>query len=200
MKAGACVHVVMTTCYTVRWPGDFWAISGRQVITGLWDEPEEFEITHVALPDRADASIAPATASIIVKFRSGLADDMLSTMSTATTAPVVFAPAMNNRIWENPIIQANIERLTSLGYKLVEPGVGRLACGVDAVGRLADPDEIISALENAIRPKQDLAGVTILSLPARLRKPSIRSGSLPTVLPARWVLPSPMPPLSVGPR
>jgi phosphopantothenoylcysteine decarboxylase/phosphopantothenate--cysteine ligase len=144
-------------------PATFQAISGRQVITGLWDEPEEFEITHVALPDRADALlIAPATANIIGKVASGLADDMLSTMIMATKSPVIFAPAMNNKMWENPIVQANIQRLTSLGYKFVEPRVGRLACGVEAIGRLADPNDIIRALESAIRAPQDLEGVAIM--------------------------------------
>ncbi|HEY3297721.1 MAG TPA: bifunctional phosphopantothenoylcysteine decarboxylase/phosphopantothenate--cysteine ligase CoaBC [Armatimonadota bacterium] len=164
IKAGACVNVVMTE-HAAQFvgPATFRALTGQQVLTGLWDEPKEYEITHIALPDKADAFlVAPATANIIGKVASGIADDMLSTMIMATNAPVIFAPAMNNKMWENPIVQSNVERLRSLGYEFVDPGIGRLACGVEAVGRLAETDEIICAVEDSLRAEQDLAGMNIM--------------------------------------
>jgi len=164
VKLGASVHVVMTENAT-RFVGSatFRALTRNAVITGLWDEPSEYEITHVALPDRADAFlIAPATANIIGKVASGIADDMLSTMIIATTAPVIFAPAMNCKMWENPIVKANVEKLSTLGYRFVEPESGRLACGTEGAGRLADPNIIVQSLLHTLDIKSDLAGVSIL--------------------------------------
>jgi len=164
VKAGAVVHVVMTESAThFVGAATFRALTGRQVITSIWDEPEEYEITHVSLPERADAFlIAPATANILGKVASGLADDMLSTMIMATKAPVIFAPAMNCNMWENPVVKGNVDRLVSLGYRFVKPEVGRLACGMEGAGRLAGMDEILRALAESLQAKNDLAGVSIL--------------------------------------
>ena len=164
VKKGATVHVVMTENATkFVGPATFRALTGNQVITGLWDEPEEYEIAHVSLPEKADAFlIAPATANIIGKIASGIADDMLTTMVMASSIPVILAPAMNVRMWENPIVKANVERLASLGYIFVNPEKGRLACGVEGVGRLADPPKIVQAVMDFLARKQDLAGVSIL--------------------------------------
>ena len=164
VKKGATVHVVMTEHATqFVGPATFRALTGNQVLTGLWDEPEEYEIAHVSLPDKADAFlIAPATANIIGKIASGIADDMLTTMVMASSVPVILAPAMNFRMWENPILKANVERLESLGYIFVNPEKGRLACGVEAVGRLADPPKIVQAVVDFLARKQDLADMTIL--------------------------------------
>lgn len=164
VKAGASVHVVMTE-HAMQFvgPATFRALTGQQVITGLWDEPHEFEITHIALPEKADAVlIAPATANILGKVAAGIADDMLSTMISATTAPVIFAPAMNCNMWKNPIIKANVDRLTSLGYRFVDPESGRLACGTEGVGRLADPDLIVQAVIDVLSIERDLSGVSIM--------------------------------------
>ena len=164
VKGGASVHVVMTEHAThFIGPVTFRALTGNQVIAGLWDEPCEYEIAHVSLPDRADLLlIAPATANILGKIASGIADDMLSTMVTATTAPVVLAPAMNCKMWGNPIVRANVERLESLGYVFVNPEVGRLACGGEGVGRLAATEKIVQTVIECLERKRDLDGVSIL--------------------------------------
>jgi len=164
VKGGASVHVVMTEHAThFIGPITFRALTGNEVITGLWDEPDEYEITHVSLPDKADVFlIAPATANILGKVASGVADDMLSTMIMATAVPVIFAPAMNFKMWENPVTKANVERLQSLGYIFVGPEKGRLACGAEGVGRLADPRKIVQAVIGCLERKHDLAGVSVL--------------------------------------
>jgi phosphopantothenoylcysteine decarboxylase/phosphopantothenate--cysteine ligase len=164
VKGGADVHVVMTK-HAAKFvgPATFRALTGNPVITGLFEEPKEREIAHVALPEKADVFlIAPATASILGKIASGIADDMLSTMVMATKAPVVVAPAMNCNMWENPIVASNVERLESLGYIFVYPEEGRLACGAEGIGRLADPEKIVQAVIACLERKHDLAGVSIL--------------------------------------
>jgi len=164
VKEGASVHVVMTE-HATRFVGPvtFQALTGNQVITGLWDEPRQYEIAHVSLADKADLLlIAPATANILGKIASGAADDMLSTMVMATRAPVVLAPAMNCKMWENPIVGANVERLESLGYVFVGPEVGRLACGEEGIGRLAATEKIVQAVIECLARKRDLDGVSIL--------------------------------------
>lgn len=163
-KVGASVHVVMTRHAThFVGPVTFRALTGHQVITGLWDEPREHEITHVSLPDKADAFlIAPATANILAKIASGVADDMLSTMILATRSPVILAPAMNWKMWGNPITRANVERLESLGYGIVYPETGRLACGDEGVGVLADPKNIVRAVIDRLELQHDMEGVSVL--------------------------------------
>lgn len=164
VKHGADVHVVMTE-HATRFvgPATFRALTGRQVITSMWDEPREYEIAHVSLPDKADLMmIVPATANIIGKIASGIADDMLSTMVTATTAPVLLAPAMNCRMWDNPIIQSNVTLLESLGYEFVYPEGGRLACGTVGVGRLASTAAIYRRACEILSARHDLEGVSIL--------------------------------------
>jgi len=164
VQAGAVVHVVMTKHATkFVGPTTFRALTGNRVITSLWEEPVEHEITHVSLPDKADVMlVVPATANIIGKIASGIADDMLSTMLMATKAPIILAPAMNNKMWENPVVQANVQRLKSLGYRFVGPESGRLACGDEGVGRLASVGAIINAVRDAVGGKKDLEGVRVI--------------------------------------
>ncbi|MHB1001294.1 MAG: bifunctional phosphopantothenoylcysteine decarboxylase/phosphopantothenate--cysteine ligase CoaBC [Armatimonadota bacterium] len=173
VKVGASVHVVMTeNAEHFVGSATFRAITGQQVIQTLWDEPREYEITHVSLPDKADLFlVAPATANIIGKAANGIADDMLSTMIMAAASPVVFAPAMNCRMWENPVTQANIQKLQSLGYKFIEPETGRLACGTEGIGRLASVDKIIETITELLLPKQDLDGISILVTAGPTREP-----------------------------
>lgn len=164
VKNGAAVHVIMTENAT-QFVGaaTFRALTGRQVIIGMWEEPAEYEIAHVSLPEKADLLlIVPATANIIGKAACGIADDMLSTVITATTAPIVIAPAMNCKMWANPIVKSNVDRLRSLGYTIIEPEEGRLACGTEGSGRLADPDTILDAVVARLRRAQDLEGIRIL--------------------------------------
>lgn len=164
VKSGATVHVIMTeNAARFIGPATFRALTGQPVVLGMWDEPEEYEITHVSLPDRADAFlIAPATANILGKAANGIADDMLSTTILATTAPVIFAPAMNVKMWMNPIVQANVSRLASLGYRFVYPEFGRLACGTEGIGRMADVGKIVQNVKESLSMQHDLDGVRII--------------------------------------
>ena len=115
--------------------------------------------------------IAPATANIIGKVANGIADDMLSTTIMATTAKVVFAPAMNTKMYKNKIVQQNIEKLISLGYQFIEPASGRLACGDIGIGKLADINRIIEYVVNIVKPNRDFKGIKILITAGPTREP-----------------------------
>ncbi|MDD2751523.1 MAG: flavoprotein [Candidatus Omnitrophica bacterium] len=122
----------------------FQSLSGNKVYRGLFDLPEAWEIEHVALAEKADlVLIAPATANIIAKVAAGICDDLLTCIVSATKAPVLIAPAMNENMYQNKITQENIRRLKSLGYKFIEPKRGRLACGKTGIGCLAEVEEIV---------------------------------------------------------
>jgi phosphopantothenoylcysteine decarboxylase/phosphopantothenate--cysteine ligase len=153
--AGYDPHVVMTKAAEefVR-PLTFAAISGHKVITSLWGEDagvvtedDESSIEHIYEAQTTKLLIvAPATADMLAKFAHGLADDFLSTMFLATTAPVVVAPAMNVNMWEHPATRANVETLRARGVKVIEPGSGYLACGMVGGGRLAEPPAIVAVV------------------------------------------------------
>jgi phosphopantothenoylcysteine decarboxylase/phosphopantothenate--cysteine ligase len=164
------VHVVMTesACRFVQ-PLTFAALSGHKVITSLWDEAGTSEggydssIEHIGEAQWADALVvAPATANILAKFAHGIADDFLTTMYLATTAPVLVAPAMNVNMWDHPATQANLELLRQRGVRVVEPGTGDLACGMVGTGRMAEPDTIADAVLSALGRRHDLAGEVVL--------------------------------------
>src|SRR5271157_1005640 len=137
------VHVVMTEAATkFVQPLTFAALSGHKVITGLWDDAGTAEgaydssIEHIGEAQWAEALVvAPATANILAKFAHGIADDFLTTMYLATTAPVLVAPAMNVNMWNHPATQANLEILRQRGVRVVEPGTGDLACGMVRASR-----------------------------------------------------------------
>jgi phosphopantothenoylcysteine decarboxylase/phosphopantothenate--cysteine ligase len=153
--AGYDPHVVMTKAAEefVR-PLTFAAISGHKVITSLWGEDagavsqdDESSIEHIYEAQTTKLLIvAPATADTLAKFAHGLADDFLSTMFLATTAPVIVAPAMNVNMWEHPATRANVETLRARGVKVIEPGSGYLACGMVGGGRLAEPAAIAAVV------------------------------------------------------
>src|ERR1700726_956614 len=138
------VQVVMTRgAQEFVAPLTFPALTGQKVITGLFgtESPANVEsaIEHIAVAQRIDALvIAPATADIIAKLAHGVADDFLTTLYLATTAPVVVAPAMNVNMWDHPATQQNLDTLRKRGVKIVEPGSGYLACGMTGPGRLAE--------------------------------------------------------------
>lgn len=163
-KLNANVDVIMTKSGAeMVQPHTFQALSQNPVIIDTFNTPRYWDIEHIALAQKADILlVAPATANMIGKVANGIADDMLSTTIMASTAKVIFAPAMNTKMYENKIVQQNIEKLTSLGYEFIEPGSGRLACGDIGKGKLADTDEIIEYVINAIRPNRDLEGKKIL--------------------------------------
>jgi phosphopantothenoylcysteine decarboxylase/phosphopantothenate--cysteine ligase len=164
------VHVVMTAAAgKFVQPLTFAALTGHRVITSLWDEPagesagEQNGIEHIGEAQWADALVvAPATANILAKFAHGIADDFLSTMYLATTAPVLVAPAMNTNMWEHPATQANLETLRQRGVRVVEPGTGDLACGMVGAGRMAEPDAIAEAVLGVLGRRRDLAGEIVL--------------------------------------
>ncbi|MGN7469939.1 bifunctional phosphopantothenoylcysteine decarboxylase/phosphopantothenate--cysteine ligase CoaBC [Brevibacillus sp. SAFN-007a] len=148
-QAGAQVHVILTeNAMKFVQPATFQALSHQPVYTDTFSEPDPHVISHIELADKADlVLIAPATANLIGKLANGIADDMLTTTLLATKAPVMIAPAMNVNMYEHPAVVANREKLASFGYQFVEPGVGLLACGWVGKGRLAEPEEIVEAVQ-----------------------------------------------------
>jgi len=166
---GIRVQVVMTASAQefIR-PLSFAALSGEKVITGMFSdagtEPNlDSAIEHIAVAQSIDALlVVPATANIVAKFAQGIANDFLTTLYLATTAPVVVAPAMNVNMWEHPATQQNLETLRKRGVKVVEPGSGYLACGMTGPGRLAENDAVVAALLEALGAFQDLALETVL--------------------------------------
>ncbi|MCD6525716.1 MAG: bifunctional phosphopantothenoylcysteine decarboxylase/phosphopantothenate--cysteine ligase CoaBC [Desulfuromonas sp.] len=163
VKAGADVSVVMTrSAQEFVTPLTFQTLSGNPVHRELFDLYQEKEIGHISLADRADLFvIAPATANIIGKVAAGIADDLLSTTLMATRAPVLFAPAMNVHMYENPIYQRNEASLRELGYHFIDPDHGALACGYEGQGKLPEPQAIFTSAQNLLAP-QDLAGQSLL--------------------------------------
>lgn len=162
------VHVVMThAAQQFVQPLTFAALTGHKVITGLWDGPgqsgEVSSIEHMDAAQTTDALVvAPATADILAKFAHGIADDFLSTLYLATTAPVIVAPAMNVNMWQHAATQANIETLAARNVRIVSPDSGYLACGMTGAGRLADIDTIVEAVLSVLHYRNDLAGETVL--------------------------------------
>ena len=163
VKAGAEVHVIMTAgAREFVTPLTFQTLSGNPVHTELFDLYQEKEIGHISLADRADLFvIAPATANVIGKTASGIADDLLTTTIMATKAPVLFVPAMNVNMWENPIYRRNQQILEGFGYRFMEPAAGFLACGWEGKGKLPDPAAILEETRALLSPR-DLAGETVL--------------------------------------
>ncbi len=166
---GIRVQVVMTQAAQefVR-PLTFAALSGEKVITDMFaagsEQPNvESAVEHMAVAQTIDALlVAPATADVLAKFAQGIANDFLTTLYLATTAPVVVAPAMNVNMWNHPATQANLAILRARGVRIVEPGEGYLACGMTGPGRLAENEAIVGAVLEAMGASQDLAGETIL--------------------------------------
>src|SRR6266700_913836 len=167
---GIRVQVVMTRAAQefVR-PLTFAALSGEKVITSMFAPGEESTpnidsaIEHIAVAQSIDALVvAPATADILAKFAQGIANDFLTTLYLATTAPVIVAPAMNVNMWNHPATQANLQILRQRGVKIVEPDAGYLACGMTGPGRLAENESIVATVMDALGASQDLNGETIL--------------------------------------
>jgi len=157
---GFRVDVIMTeSAQKFISPLTFRNITGRPVVTTMWDLASEFSVEHVALAEAADiVLIAPATANIIAKIACGMADDMLSCTVRATKAPIVIAPAMNDNMWSNAITRENVVRLVKRGFTFVGPARGRLASGKIGLGRLTSLDEIYGITMQVLGRKGDLAG------------------------------------------
>ena len=152
VQRGAQVQTVMTAAAT-HFVGaiTFQALTRQPVHLDPWAAAQDFRSAHISLADWTDICvIAPATANIIAKVAGGLADDLLSTTVLALDVPVLLAPAMNERMWNNRAVQDNVARLTALGYHRVGPAEGHLACGDTGTGRMSEPDEIIAAIERLL--------------------------------------------------
>jgi phosphopantothenoylcysteine decarboxylase / phosphopantothenate---cysteine ligase len=175
---GLRVQVIMTRAAQefVR-PLTFAALSGEKVITDLFgagaEEPNiDSAVEHIAVAQAIDALVvAPATADVIAKFAHGEANDFLTTLFLATTAPVVVAPAMNVNMWDHPATKANIETLKRRGVNVVDPDSGYLACGMVGAGRLAANDKIVDATLRSLNAMPDLAGETVLITAGGTREP-----------------------------
>ena len=147
---GACVKTAMTenACKLIG-PKSFEAVTNSQVFTSLWTDQGSYNIGHINLRDWADVVVvAPATANIIGKFANGICDCLVSTILCASwQKPTLIAPAMNNNMWENPAVRKNMETVKQMGADLIGPEHGRLACGTEGTGRMAEPGTIIEAIE-----------------------------------------------------
>src|SRR5271163_212982 len=188
--AGYDPHVVMTaSAQEFVTPLTFAAISGHKVITSLWGEDagtgaaeedptgEHSSVEHIqAAQSTRLLVVAPATANMLAKFAHGLADDFLSTMYLATTAPVIVAPAMNVNMWEHTAVQANVATLRARGVRVIEPGSGYLACGMVGGGRLAEPASIAAVVAETLNgggasDYLDLVQPAAVSIPPPAREP-----------------------------
>jgi phosphopantothenoylcysteine decarboxylase / phosphopantothenate---cysteine ligase len=161
-QAEATVQVVMTPSAT-RFVGidTFAALSGRPAYTEVWEEPGS--VLHVRLARGADLCVvAPATANVIAKLSGGIADDLITSTLLEATCPLVVAPAMHSGMWEHPATQANIRALQERGTVLIGPARGPLAAGDEGVGRMAEPEDILAALEEVVSRGRDLAGRRIV--------------------------------------
>jgi len=163
-KLGLNVHVIMTKAATeFVSPLTFQSLSQNYVVSDMFVEPKTWDVEHITLAKKADLFlIVPATANVLGKIANGIADDMLTTTVMATKAPVLIAPAMNTNMYENVIVQNNIEFLQSLGYNFVEPDSGRLACGDIGAGKLANVDTILDRIVDLLNVEQDLKGQKIV--------------------------------------
>lgn len=164
VKKGLNVKVIMTKSATeFVTPLTFQTITKNKVITDMFSLSENVTTEHISLAKEADVFlICPATANVIGKIASGIADDFLTTTVMATKAKVVFAPAMNTNMYENPIVEANINKLKYLQYEFVEPECGILACGDSGKGRLAEIDDILDKIDEVLCDKKDFAGKKVL--------------------------------------
>jgi phosphopantothenoylcysteine decarboxylase/phosphopantothenate--cysteine ligase len=163
-QSGAKVHVIMTEeAIQFISPVTFRAITGRPVVTEMFDLASEFSIEHVSLANAADILvIAPITANVMAKLAAGIADDMLCCTVLATRAPVLVAPAMETNMYTNPVTQDNLSKLKARDFVIVGPATGWLASGREGLGRLADVNDIISAIHRVLRTGEDLTGRNVV--------------------------------------
>ncbi|MEG0069604.1 bifunctional phosphopantothenoylcysteine decarboxylase/phosphopantothenate--cysteine ligase CoaBC [Cetobacterium sp.] len=174
-KKGYNVKVIMTESATkIITPQTLETLSRNRVVTDMWERNHQLEVEHISLADWADVIlIAPATYNIVGKISNGIADDMLSTVISASKKPTYFALAMNVNMYENPILKSNIKKLQSFGYKFIEADEGFLACNVNAKGRLKNELEIVEIIENEVlipTPKL-LSGKKVLITAGRTEEP-----------------------------
>jgi len=172
-QAGAKVEVVMTESATkFITPLTLRSLTGRPVVTSMWEPATEFSLEHIALAEAADVVvIAPATANIIAKLAAGIADDMLCCTVLATKAPIIVAPAMHADMFQNSITQENLAKLKARGFTIIDPGYGYLASGKVGLGRLAETEAIIGIVKQVLGRSGDLAGKHIVVTAGGTREP-----------------------------
>jgi phosphopantothenoylcysteine decarboxylase / phosphopantothenate---cysteine ligase len=172
VKDNFVVQVIMTRgAMEFVTPLTFQTLSGRPVATETFNLTQESEIGHINLADSADVLvIAPATANVIGKIAAGVADDLLTTVVMATRAPALIAPAMNIHMYENPIVRENLRKLRRVGYHVMEPAEGYLACGYEGKGRLPEPEKILEEIRRLLK-KKDLVGERLLITAGPNREP-----------------------------
>lgn len=154
VQAGAGVTVAMTQdAQKFVAPLTFQALTGRPVHTNIWSTEDSGDVQHIKLTEHADLMlVAPATATTIARVAAGLCDDLVSLLIAAAACPVIFAPAMNDRMWANPIARRNVQTLKDVGYQFVGPAEGWLACRNVGAGRLSDSTDIVAATFAALTP------------------------------------------------
>src|SRR5665647_2699542 len=165
LKTNGIDVIVMMTEGATRFicPLTFKTLSGREVATDLWSESQEYKVQHIGIAEQLDLLvIAPATANFIAKMAHGMADDLLSTVVLANTAPLLVVPSMNTNMYKNPIVQDNIRTLQAYGYHIQDPESGMLACGVVGKGRLPEVDAIYNEVMKLLNPRTDMAGKRVL--------------------------------------
>lgn len=164
VKKGCNVQVIMTENATnFIHPITFEELTKNKCITNTFDRNFQYNVAHISIADNADAfMVAPASANIIGKIAGGIADDMLSTTIMAAKCPKLISPAMNTNMFENPIVQNNLEKLSRYGYTVIPPATGRLACGAIGSGKLPDESVLLDYLELALSDKKDFKGKKIL--------------------------------------
>ncbi len=163
-QRGYDVEVVLTKNATeFIGPHTFESLTHNRAMVDTFDRNFQSHVEHVALADKADVLlVAPATANIIAKAAHGIADDMLSTTILACGCPKLIAPAMNTRMYENPVTQDNLQTLRKYGWHVIEPATGRLACGAVGAGKMPEPEDLLEAVDHAVRYDKDLEGLRVL--------------------------------------
>lgn len=164
VKEGADVHVVMTKNATnFINPITFETLTNNKCLVDTFDRNFQFHVAHVSLSQKADVfMVAPASANIIGKLANGIADDMLSTMALAASCKIIVAPAMNTHMYENKIVQDNLDKLKRFGFEVIEPAAGRLACGDIGAGKLPGEDILLDYIRREIEFPKDMAGLKVL--------------------------------------
>lgn len=164
VQRGYDVEVVMTrNAMEFVGPHTFEALTHNRAVTDTFDRNFESHVEHVALADKADVLlVAPATANVIAKAAHGIADDILTTTILACDCPKLIAPAMNTKMYENPVTQDNLDTLRKYGWQVIEPASGYLACGASGPGKMPEPEDLLEAVDHAVRYEKDLAGLKVL--------------------------------------
>ena len=164
VKLNADVHVIMTQNAThFITPMTFETLTNNKCIVDTFDRNFNFDVKHVSLAKRGDLFlVAPCTANVIGKVANGICDDMLTTTIMATKAPVLFSPAMNTGMWENPVLQDNLRKLKHYGYHVIEPVVGRLACGDTGSGKMPSEETLLEHILLHLAREKDLKGKRLL--------------------------------------